>query len=301
MKLSNLFAPQPTAARIDRPVATPRPPLAVESYGLSDPGRVRHTNQDRFVVAELVRALRVRHTNLPQAEAHFGCHRGHVFLVADGVGGNRAGEVASGLSVWAIEDFLLNTLKRFTNLQPGEEATALRELQAALLQADARIFEETATHPEWQGMGTTLTMAFAINWRLFVAHAGDSRCYLYSGGRLRQLTQDHTVTAEMVRHGMLRPERQAVHPYRHVVTNLLGGTEMGVCVELHSLDLHPGDVILLCSDGLTEMVSDDRVAGILRDGCEPRVACERLVAEANAAGGRDNVTAVVARINAAGP
>jgi protein phosphatase len=278
-----------------------RPPFTLESYGLSDRGRVRASNEDCFVVAELTRMLCVRHTNLPQARANYSGHRGYVFLVADGVGGNEAGEVASGLTVRTVEDYLLHTLKRFSNLQAGEEKAALRDLQAALLRADARIFEEMARHPEWRGMGTTLTLAFAVNWRLFVAHAGDSRCYLHSGGRLQQLTQDHTITAEMVRHGILPPENQAGHPYRHVVTNLLGGTETGVRVELHSLDLHDADVILLCSDGLTEMVSDERIAGILREEREPLGACERLVAEANAAGGLDNVTAIVAHVKPAGP
>jgi len=283
------------------PAPATRPPFTLESYGRSDRGRVRESNEDCFVVAELTRRLRVRHTNLPQSRANYSGHRGYAFLVADGVGGNEAGEVASGLTVRTVEDYLLNTLKRFSNLQAGEEPAALQDLQAALFRADARIFEEMARHPEWWGMGTTLTLAFAVNWRLFVAHAGDSRCYLHSGGRLQQLTEDHTVTAEMVRCGILPPERQARHPYRHVVTNLLGGTETGVRVELHSLDLHNGDVILLCSDGLTEMLSDDRIAGILREESEPRGACERLVAEANAAGGQDNVTAIVARVNSAGP
>ena len=205
--------------------------------------------------------------------------------------------MASGLTVRTVEDFLLNTIRRFSNLQAGEEQAALLDLQTALFQADSRIFEEAARHPEWCGMGTTLTLAFAVNRRLFVAHAGDSRCYLHSAGRLQQLTQDHTVTAEMVRCGLLPPEKQAGHPYRHIVTNLIGGTEAGVRVELHALDLHDEDVVLLCSDGLTEMVSDARIAAILHTDREPRVACERLVAAANEAGGKDNVTVVVAHFH----
>lgn len=273
-----------------------RPPFTLEGYGLSDRGRVRMSNEDCFVAAELTRALRIRHTNLPQPVANFSDHRGYVFLVADGVGGNEAGEVASGLTARTVEDYLLHTLKRFSNLQPGEEQAALWDLQAALIRADARIFEEMVKHPEWHGMGTTVTLAFAVNWRLFVAHAGDSRCYLHTGGKLKQLTHDHTLIAEMVRHGLLAPDKQACHPYRHVVTNLLGGVKSGVSVELHSLDLHESDVILLCSDGLTEMVTDERIATILKEESDPQAACERLVNEANAAGGRDNITAIVARI-----
>ena len=209
MGISSLFA-RKKAAVPDLPShLSPRPPFNVQSYGLSDRGQVRSSNEDCFLIAELTRTLRVHHTNLPQSKETFSCHRGHVFLVADGVGGSQAGEIASGLSVRTIEEFLLNTLKRFSNLQASEEQGALRDLQSALFQADSRIFEETAKHPEWRGMGTTLTMAFAVNWRLFVAHAGDSRCYLYSGGRLQQITQDHTMTAEMVRHGMIPAQIQA--------------------------------------------------------------------------------------------
>jgi protein phosphatase len=214
------------------------------------------------------------------------------------VGGNEAGEVASGLTVETIEEFLLNTLRRFSNLQVSEEQNALKELQNALLQADARIFEETARRPEWRGMGTTLTLAFAVNWTLFIAHVGDSRCYLFSKGELHQLTQDHTLTAELIRQGILRAEGASRHPYRHVVTNLLGGNEPGVQVELHRLDLQVDDVVLLCSDGLTEMLADDQIATVLGEEVEPRRACERFVGEANMHGGKDNITVIVARIEA---
>jgi len=278
------------------PVSPSRPPFAVRSFGLSDRGQLRNKNEDRFVVAELTRTLRVHHSNLPQDESTLSRHRGHVFLVADGVGGKRAGEVASGLSVTTVEEFLLNTLKRFRSVEAIEELGVLRDLQSALFQADARIFEEALAHPEWRGMATTLTMAIAVNWRLFVAHAGDSRCYLYSGKKLQQLTHDHTLTAEMVRRGIIAPEDQDRHPGRHLVTNILGGKEPGVHAELHSLDLHADDVLLLCSDGLTEMVPDDRITSILEAEDQPQGACERLVGEANKRGGKDNITAIVARI-----
>jgi serine/threonine protein phosphatase PrpC len=297
MVLFDLFTQKPKLGTTDTPPISPRPPFKVQSYGLSDRGQIRKSNEDCFVIAELARTLQVHHTNLSQSKATFSCHRGHVFLVADGVGGSQAGEVASGLTVKTIEEFLLNTLKRFSNLQASEKQAILRDLQSALFHADSRIFEETATHPEWRGMGTTLTMAFAVNWRLFVAHAGDSRCYLHSGGQLQQLTQDHTMTAEMVRKGIISPQSQAKHPWRHVVTNIVGGNEPGVLVELHSLDLHADDVILLCSDGLTEMVPEDQIAAILQEENEPQRACERLVNEANKRGGKDNITAIVARFD----
>jgi protein phosphatase len=277
-------------------VPSDHPPFAIRSFGLSDRGQVRPTNEDQFAIVELARTMHVHQTNHPQARAKYSSHRGHVFLVADGMGGHEAGEVASSLTVETIEEYLLNTLKRFSNLQNNEEPNALKELQAALIQADARIFAETEKHPQWHGMGTTLTLAFAVNWKLFVAHAGDSRCYFFSNGHLKQLTQDHTIVGEFVRHGILTPEGGAHHPYRHIVTNVLGGSEPGVQVELHRLDLHPGDTLLLCSDGLTEMVSDEQIALILGQEPQPQAACQRLVAEANKQGGKDNVTVIVARI-----
>jgi serine/threonine protein phosphatase PrpC len=295
MNWANLFTKKPKPPSTT-PATAAKPPIVVQSFGLSDRGRKRSSNEDCFVIAELTRTLRVHHANLPDNNATFSCHRGHVFLVADGVGGSKAGEVATDLTVRTIEEFLLNTLKRFSNLQASEEQGVLLALQNALLQADARIFEESTTHPEWQGMATTLTMAFAVNWRLFVAHAGDSRCYLYSGQRLQQLTQDHTMTAEMVRRRIITPENQEHHPWRHVVTNILGGTERGVQAELHSLDLQDGDVLLLCSDGLTEMVPQDQIAAILQGEKLPQPACERLVAGANRLGGNDNITVIVALI-----
>jgi protein phosphatase len=284
----------------DAPTAPlPRLPFQVRSFGLTDPGQVRPSNEDHFIIGELTRTLYIQQTSLPQEKAQASSRRAHVWLVADGMGGHRAGEIASGLTVETIETFLLNTLRRFSNLQASEEQNALQELQRALLDADARLFAATARHPEWQGMGTTLTLAFAVNWKLFIAHAGDSRCYLFSQGELHQLTQDHTFVAELIRGGALTSEDGSRHPYRHVVTNILGGTEPGVRVELHKLDLHPDDVVLLCSDGLTEMVPDDQIAGILRDEADPQRACERLVAAANEQGGRDNITVIVARIMAA--
>ncbi|MFO0797037.1 MAG: SpoIIE family protein phosphatase [Gemmataceae bacterium] len=148
-------------------------------------------------------------------------------------------------------------------------------------------------------MGTTLTLAPVAGRRLFVAHAGDSRCYLYSSRALRQLTVDHTIVADLARAGVISRAEQDRHPWRHVVTNIVGGTQPGVRAEVHQLDLHPGDVLLLCTDGLTDMVSDDAIAAVLAAEPDPEAACRRLIDEANRNGGRDDVTAVVARFDPA--
>jgi serine/threonine protein phosphatase PrpC len=277
---------------------TPPPPVAVSAHGFTDRGKVRETNEDQFLIAELARTLWVKQTSLPQAPTQYGRNRGHIFLVADGMGGHRAGEVASALTVTTIETFVLHLLKRFSNLRATDEETVLTDFQAALRQADSRLAEESAHHPEFAGMGTTLTMAFASGWRLFVFHAGDSRCYLYRGGRLRQLTADHTVAAEMARQGVIKAEEVCRNRFRHFVTNALGGHESGVRVDVEKVELETGDMMLLCSDGLTDMLSDERIADVLKAESDPAAACARLVAEANDAGGPDNVTAIVARFEA---
>jgi protein phosphatase len=289
--------PDPAGTETQAP-SCPHVPCAVRSFGMTDRGQVRPANEDHFVIAELARTLYIHQASLPPTEPRASCHRGHAFLVADGMGGHRAGAVASALTLNSIEEFLLNTLRRYSNLEASEETGALRELQRAIQQADARLFEESVRHPEWLGMGATLTLAFAVNWKLFVAHAGDSRCYLFSHGALQQLTQDHTVAAELLRHGALSAEEAARTPFRHVVTNVLGGHERGVKVELHKLALEPGDTLLLCSDGLTSMVPDGDIVAVLRSEPDPQKACERLVAEANQGGGKDNITVIVARFEA---
>jgi protein phosphatase len=279
-------------------VATPPPPVAVRAHGLTDRGQVRPKNEDHFLIAELARTLWVKQTSLPQAPTQYGRNRGHILLVADGVGGHQAGDVASALSVATIEAFVLHLLKRFSNLQAADESAVLTDFQEALRLADDRLAEESAHHPEFAGMGTTLTMAFVSGRKLFVFHAGDSRCYLYRRGQLRQLTADHTIAAELARRGVIKPEEVARNRFRHVVTNVLGSHEAGLQVDVQKADLERGDVMVLCSDGLTDVLSDERVAAVLDSAPDPRAACERLVAEANAAGGPDNITAVVAHFDA---
>jgi PPM family protein phosphatase len=285
-----------TASPTDPYLSLPPPPtFAVRCFGKTDVGKVRQSNEDHFLIAELARTLWVRQTSLPQPQTQYSRNRAYIFLVADGMGGHRAGEVASALTVTSIEAYVLHLLRRYSNLQATDEQTVLKDFQAALREADARLFEEVLHHPEFTGMGTTLTLAFVSGRLLFVVHAGDSRCYLFHDGTLRPLTADHTMAAELARRGIIKPEEVCHHHWRHVVTNIIGGKEVGVRVDVQKTDLEAGDVLLLCSDGLTEMLSDERIATVLAAEAEPPAACERLVAEANDAGGKDNITAIVAR------
>jgi len=280
---------------------TGRRPLTVKSFGITHQGRVRPSNEDQFLIAELSKTMRIWQTSLPEPKTRFGEERGHLFLVADGMGGHRAGEQASALAVVAIEQFTLNTFKWFFDSDGPEAQRVLTQFQTGLRQVDSRIIKEAAEHPELSGMGTTLTLAYHLDAQLCVVHVGDSRAYLYGDDVLRQVTHDHTVTAELVSRGVLRPEQVAQHRLRHVITNVVGGSKAGIDVEAHALEVHAGDRLLLCSDGLTEMVTQEEIAATLRAEPEPEAACTQLVAQANDAGGRDNITVLIVRFDAADP
>ena len=278
---------------------TPPRPLTVKAFGVTDKGKVRTTNEDQFLVAELTKAMRVWQTSLAEPNLQVGEERAHLFLVADGMGGQLAGERASALAVAAIEQFMLNSFRWFFGSGSPDEQRVLAQFQSAIRHADARILEETAAHPELSGMGTTVTMAFHLGAQLCVIHVGDSRAYLYRDHELHQLTEDHTLVADMVRSGALRRDQVAEHELRHTITNVVGGPELGVNVEARALEVRDGDSLLLCSDGLTEMVTNDAIAATLEAEPTPEAAAKKLLAQANDGEASDNITLVVVRFEAA--
>jgi protein phosphatase len=269
--------------------------LAVRSFGLTDRGRVRERNEDQVLVAELVKTLQVRHTSFPQPRERRSSDRSYLFMVADGMGGHSGGERASALAIDSVETFVLETFKWFAQLRGRDQDRMLADFRSALGQANARVLAEAAENPHLQGMGSTLTLAYVLNGEMFVAHAGDSRCYLFRDGSLYRLTSDHTLVEEMVQRGLLSAGDAAHHRWRHVITNVVGGDTSALKVELHKIRLEPGDAALLCSDGLTGMVAEEEVAQTLQDEPDPEAACRHLVARANQAGGKDNITVIVAR------
>lgn len=273
------------------------PALVARACGRTDRGRRRPTNEDRFLVASPAAAWSRRSEDLAH-RMPLEYDTNQLLVVADGMGGHAGGAHASELAVTAVETALLSTLHWLFALQPtGEErdVDVLGEMCAALQRADLRVCEEAARSPEHADMGTTLTVAYLHASRLFVAHVGDSRCYLLRGKKMYRLTRDHTLVNEMVQHGILDSEDDALAPFRNVITNFVGGSLPGVRVEVHRVQVAPGDAVLLCTDGLTNMLSDAQIAAILTAHPDPRDACDRLVDAANDAGGKDNVTAVVAR------
>jgi serine/threonine protein phosphatase PrpC len=291
-------APPPRLADT-APLPAAAPALAVRSFGLTDRGKVRPTNQDQFLIARLIKALQVQGTSLPQPKVQQSSDQSHLLVVADGIGGGTGGEQASALAIGSVESFVVETFKWFGEGKGRDHEGVLSAFQSALAHANERVLAAAGRRPDLHDMGTTLTLAYSLNRTLFVAHVGDSRCYLFRGGTLHRVTSDHTLVEELVRRGYIGPEEAARHHWRHVITNAIGGGSPEVKVDVHQLYLEADDGVLVCSDGLTEMVPEPEIAATLRAEPDPERACRRLVARANEAGGRDNITVVVARYEAA--
>lgn len=297
--------PENTTARARGAVPRPQPgalspALTLATFGMSDTGKQRTTNEDRFVIAAPVNALWMEREGRHAAEIGYAEVDGDVFAVADGVGGYAGGGVAATLAVETMSRFLLSTLKWVSALGGPEAigADMLEQLRLIVRWADAAVCEEAARNAALRQMGTTLTMAYRHGSFLYVAHAGDSRCYLLRNRILHRITRDHTVVDELVRHGLVRAEDASQHVARHVITNALGPLTQGLQVDVHRVRLQAGDVVLLCTDGLTGVQSEREIASILLSSATPEKACERLIQGANDRGGPDNVTAIVAHVEA---
>ena len=235
-----------------------------EQYAGTDTGRQRRANEDSLLA------------------------RSPLFVVADGMGGAQAGEVASRI---AVESF-----------QPGLRDAREPELELAELAraANARIHELSHSNAEQAGMGTTLTAAYVGEEEIAIAHVGDSRAYCMRDGELVRLTDDHSLVDELMRQGRLTPEEAVEHPQRSVITRALG-PEGTVDVDTRSFRARAGDVYLLCSDGLTTMVPEAKIAELLAEHERLRDAGEALIAAANEAGGRDNITVLLLRLEEVRP
>lgn len=227
-----------------------------EHIGLSHRGRRRRHNEDAYVVQP------------------------PLFAVADGMGGAKAGEVASALAADAVQE----------SGNDGESGEA--RVAALIEEANRRVFRRASEDREASGMGTTMTVALVEAGEVAIGHVGDSRAYLIRDGRLEQLTDDHSLVAELVRSGKLTPEEAETHPQRSVITRALG-TEADVDVDTFSVQSAPGDLFLLCSDGLTSMVDDETILdAVERNRADLEEAAKALINAANRSGGEDNITVV---------
>jgi serine/threonine protein phosphatase PrpC len=257
-------------------------------------GKVRPNNEDQYLIVHLAKALTILDTSLPvDQRVHLPDYEGHLLLVADGMGGHAGGEYASALVVNEALKYVVETAKWFFRLDDPDENVRLRLLSEALERIDRQLIEEAKRDPTLLGMGTTLTAVSLLDSAAFIVHVGDSRAYLLRGGRLQQLTRDHTHAQAMVEQGRLRPEEVRTHHLRHLLSNTLGGLP-GVEGEVLKFPLTDGDRLLLCTDGLTELVRDDEITTILLKHPDAKDACGALIEAALDHGGPDNITAVMA-------
>jgi serine/threonine protein phosphatase PrpC len=270
-----------TRASINAEHAPGRPPIA-RAKGLlvgyaSDVGQIRPHNEDTLIAFNGV------HLG-DDASDPFG-----FFVVADGMGGHRAGEVASSLAARLVSHDVLSRvyLPFLLDKTPGSDMAPITEiLKDAVQKANSQVYERVA------GGGTTLTCALILGRRAYIAHVGDSRAYLLSKLNIQQVTQDHSYVGRLIELGELSPDEAAVHPQRHVLYRAIGQGD-NLDIDTYHQPLPAGSRLLLCSDGLSGLIPEEEIGRIIAATATPQDACERLLAAANAAGGPDNITALL--------
>jgi protein phosphatase len=280
------------AARYFGPTAVP---VHVEVGALSHAGKVRANNEDHFVVVRRRRSRDVLATNLPATLLRPVHDDAYALAVADGVGGAVFGEVASMLALQAGWELTAGAFKWHFKITESEAVELLEMLRVYGQLIHRRLQEASQADPRLRGMGTTITAAISIGLDAFLAHVGDSRAYLFRNGALELLTRDHTAAQQLVDAGAIGSVLEASRFLRHMLVNSLGGQRPEVEVDTRHVQLADGDALLVCSDGLTDMVPEAEIAEILRRGAEPQTAAQSLVQAALEQGGRDNVTVVLAK------
>ena len=268
----------------------------LDLFGMTHPGHVRDENQDQFLLGTVHPQMVIHGTSLPHPELlpTRGERVATFMLVADGVGGGSEGGQASQLAVEAIMRYVSSTMECCHALISGSEEKLFAALRAAAASAHTTVQAEAAARELPHVMATTLTLVVAAWPTAFVVQVGDSRCYFYSRGTLRQVTRDQTVAQDLVDMGVLPAERMGASPYRNVLARAIGAAE--ATPEVHRLDISEiGCVLLLCSDGLTKHVSDEEIAEHVRTMQSSEQLCRALVELALARGGSDNVTVIAGR------
>src|SRR3954449_4570588 len=267
----------------------------MDCFGLTNPGLKRPTNQDHYLIADLNKSMRIHDTSLTlDSETRvYGGSQGKLLVVADGMGGEAEGERACTIAVDQLTTYVLNSLSWCFRLEEDSEHDFEDHLKEALDSCQKSIQAAVAAHPEMHSMGTTMTMVYIVWPRAFVVHVGDSRCYLLRNGELDQISVDHTVSQMMVETGKMSREEARHSPMGHALWNVLGGRSTDLAVDVYKLTLERDDVLLLCTDGLYNMVPQEALQELLNSNTSAESACRKLVDLANENGGKDNITVIV--------
>jgi serine/threonine protein phosphatase PrpC len=268
----------------------------VEIAALSHRGLVRPNNEDSFLVNKIERRMKTLVTNLPPDHiSDEYCEVAYGFIVADGMGGAAAGEVASRTAIATLIDLVIETPDWIMRLDGGKSAKVLNRTNERIRKLTEALTIAAQMNPALSGMGTTLTLAVSLGSDLLLAHVGDSRAYLLTKGKLLRLTKDQTMAQLLADLGIIGADELATHHKRHVLTSAITASGSEIEVELRHLHLASGDQLLLCTDGLNEMVSDEEIHAILAENRSADETCESLVSAALAAGGKDNITVTLAK------
>jgi protein phosphatase len=278
------------------PAATERKPRddELDFYGLTHTGKVRKDNQDHFLICSLRGGVAIHRTSLPDPEQWPGAQRvAFLAMVADGVGGSAMGEEASRLAVAGITEYVTQSMNCYHTSDSSKDSAFAEALVEAAMQVHARIVEQTREDPGQRGGSTTLTLWLGVWPRAYLLQVGDSRCYTLRGGVLTQISRDQTMAQELVDSGVLTRTEAPRTRWAHVLSSSMGGQQTAPVVT--RLDQAWGTTGLLCSDGLTKHVSDDRIAERLRTMTSAQQVCETLLQDALDGGGSDNITILVGR------
>jgi protein phosphatase len=279
-------------------------PTVLQSGHFTDVGLLRELNEDSILALNLTQYFESVQTQIG------------LYIVSDGMGGEAAGEVASRVTVRAIAEWvtdkLISASLKSTHeeriaapthtggltlaIADGNEMATTEMLRQAVIAANREVMAYANANPDERGLGATVTVAMIVGEVLTIAHVGDSRCYLTSGEKFEQLTEDHSLVQKMVNTGNLSRAEARIHPYRNVIYRSIGADEQ-VEIDIIRRNLTSGDVLMLCSDGLNGMLSDDQIRDILMVNPDPYAAAKELVVAANGAGGEDNTSVIVVRIN----
>jgi len=261
--------------------------IGLEIFGLTDVGQIREHNEDNFLIADLSGERGTR-ANDGTYEVK---QKGFFLGVCDGMGGAAAGEVASQLAV----DVIFETLAK--QGAPGSRDELARRLVASVERAGYLIYEEARADRDRRGMGTTATVGALVDSRLFIAQVGDSRAYILRDGQLVQVTRDQSLVNQLIEAGQLTEEEAENFEHNNIILQALGTADT-VQVDLTYADLRQDDTVMFCSDGLSGMIRSDDIRRILSSATQPKAACRELIALANQAGGHDNITVIVAKVEA---
>ena len=288
--------PDPAAEQI-----IPSHRVQADVAALSHTGLVRQANEDSYAVFRMGRFLERIASNVPESELSTRTEEtGHLMMVADGLGGHVAGEVASRTSLIAAIQLILRSPRWALKLDDPETRETeiegmLARSRAYLAGVHAALREQAALDRGLQGMGTTLTGAYSVGNDLFVLHVGDSRAYLFRRDRLHRITHDHTVAQSYADRGLIRQSEVGGHRLGHVLTRAVGSSDHQPESDMHHLDLEDQDALLLCSDGLSRELAEADIAQVLAQPGTSEAHCRRLVERALEHGGNDNITVIVAR------